>query len=152
MHLLFARHGQSEANVQKLFINDSPGYGLTELGRQQAGELAAALLPESLTDIYASPLQRAQETAGIIHGALDLPREVKTSEALREFSVGNHEGSCEAEAWEEYRDVERRWLEEGDLTARIGGGECFEDIRKRFLPFIEEVLGTHSKDDRVLLV
>ena len=151
MLLYFVRHGESEANVLKVFANTPGKYGLTPLGSSQAGALAEKLVPEGITRVFASPLLRAQETAAIVAGRLGLNFE--TRDALREFGVGDHEGSCDQAAWDEYREVERAWLIEGNLQARIGGGECFEDIADRFLPFIEALSQCFgASDERILLI
>lgn len=43
MRIYFARHGESEANVQEIFWNRPAGYGLTDTGRAQARALRGTL-------------------------------------------------------------------------------------------------------------
>ena len=43
MKLYLARHGESEANVQRIFWDKPHGYGLTDKGREQARTLAESL-------------------------------------------------------------------------------------------------------------
>jgi probable phosphoglycerate mutase len=151
MRLYFARHGESEANVLKIFANTPGKYGLTDKGRQQARALAERLKPELITRAYASPLLRAQQTAQIVCEVLGISFE--NNYALCEFSVGDHEGSCCAEAWEEYHEVEEAWLLEGKTEARIGGGECFDDIRDRFVPFVNDLVAKYGQtEERILCV
>lgn len=91
------RHGQSKANVAGLIVsrieNDQRGgYGLSELGRQQA--LAAArdcALPGD-TVICSSGFCRARQTAEIVRAQLDAA-DVVISEALRERCFGTWEGT-----------------------------------------------------------
>jgi broad specificity phosphatase PhoE len=151
MRLYFARHGESEANVLKIFANTPGRYGLTVKGKEQAANLARNLADQDITRAFASPLLRAHETAQIVCEALGI--DFETIEELREFSVGDHEGASDQKAWDEYREVEEAWLIEGESRARIGGGECFDDIALRFVPFIESLeqrFGDTS--ERILLI
>jgi broad specificity phosphatase PhoE len=64
MHLYFIRHGQSHVNLPD-FSDPNRDQGLTALGHEQAGKLAA-WLPTIVPDveaIYSSSLLRARETA-----------------------------------------------------------------------------------------
>jgi broad specificity phosphatase PhoE len=74
MRLILARHGQSWANVDSTKHSD-PDSPLTPLGEQQADRLGRWLKqhePE-LDVIWASPLQRARNTAAIANQYLNLP-------------------------------------------------------------------------------
>ncbi len=74
--LLFARHSESEANVQKMVTaqNDVP---LTQKGRKESEQLAQKLKKEkSIQRIISSPLSRAKETADIIGSTLGIQVEV----------------------------------------------------------------------------
>ena len=151
MYAYFARHGESEANILKIFANETGAYGLTEKGRGQAEALAELLVPEGITRAYASPLMRAQQTAEIVCAKLGLPFE--TSLSLREFGVGNHEGSCDKSAWDEYGQVEKSWLIDGDTQARIGGGECYDDVEARFMPLLNKVVAEFANsEERILFI
>ncbi len=46
-----------------------------------------------------------------------------------------------------------RWLQGQDWDERIPGGESFHDIRRRFVPFIEELCARHAgtQDNLVLI-
>ena len=90
MRLIFARHGENQANVERIISNRSLPHGLTAKGRAQAETLAALLDENTVVAIYASPILRAQETASILSERLGLP--VRTSDALREFDCGIAEG------------------------------------------------------------
>lgn len=151
MFVYFARHGESEANVLKIFANTPGKYGLTDKGRTQAAQLAENLIGEGITRAYASPLLRAQQTCDIVCSRLGIGA-FGTMDALREFSVGNHEGSCDPAAWQEYAEVESAWLG-GDHSANIGGGECLNDISARFMPAMYSLVEEFGHtDERILLV
>lgn len=87
--MIFVRHGQSEANLAKLFAGhtDIP---LTELGRRQAENTAQFLKDYPIDVIYASDLLRAMQTAeptARMHGLEIIP-----NERLREIYAGDWEG------------------------------------------------------------
>jgi len=138
MRLYFVRHGQSEANVQSVISNRDLPHPLTELGRQQAMQLAQAMAAVPVTRIYSSPLLRARQTAEILSAALGAPIEI--TDALREFDCGIAEGRSDDEAWSLSRRVMDDWLGRGDLSSRIEGGENFKDIQARFVPFVERLV------------
>jgi probable phosphoglycerate mutase len=92
------RHGQSRANVDGIIVSriesDRRGdYGLSELGRTQALEAAQACRLSRDTVIFSSDFSRARQTAEIVRAHLGAP-EVTLTEALRERSFGNWEGSA----------------------------------------------------------
>jgi len=70
--LYFARHGESEANVQRIFWNQPEGYGLTDKGRAQAKALADALAGIQFAALYCSPVLRAVQTAQIVGRRLEV--------------------------------------------------------------------------------
>jgi 2,3-bisphosphoglycerate-dependent phosphoglycerate mutase len=139
MRLHFVRHGESEANVLHEVSNRPGRHGLTDRGRQQAASLAERLSVSTVTRIYASPLLRALQTAEILSQALHVDYEV--TDALREYDCGVLEGKSDAATWQTHADVSNSWLIRGDWQARCEGGESFEEIRQRFVPFIETLTG-----------
>ena len=95
LRLLLTRHGQSQWQV----LGDEAGTDspLTELGQRQADHLGGWLANNIQVDfLYASPLQRAHETAQLVAAHLDLPVHLNqglqeawffTSEELPAFST-----------------------------------------------------------------
>ena len=61
VHVL--RHGEVH-NPDRLLYGRLPGFRLSEVGARQAELVAAHLAEHEVTHVVASPLQRAQETAG----------------------------------------------------------------------------------------
>lgn len=110
MRLYFARHGQSEANVLEVISNRGLVHPLTDLGRQQAAELAQSLASVPIARIYSSPLLRAVQTAEIVSATLHVPLEI--ADALREPDCGIMEGRSDDAAWDEHRRVWHAWLED----------------------------------------
>lgn len=90
----FTRHGESQANADRVFAGwmDSP---LTAKGRREANEEGKRLARDGVTFdlIVSSPLLRAYDTAMIIAKALDYPvADIITLEELKERSAGTYEG------------------------------------------------------------
>lgn len=69
----FARHGESDANLQRVFANRGDGPPLTSCGRQQASTLAGQLAGDGIQHVYASSLLRARQTAEILASRLAVP-------------------------------------------------------------------------------
>jgi probable phosphoglycerate mutase len=147
--LYFARHAESQANVDGVFANDTSYYGLTERGVQQAQHLGAELLTVGITHAFASPLRRAQETAQIVCEILGI--ECETSSELKEFSVGALEGCASPDHWQQLSDLEHQWMTGKDPDARLGGGECLEDVRSRFSEFMDQLIARYSFSDQKIL-
>jgi broad specificity phosphatase PhoE len=83
VHLM--RHGEVH-NPEGILYGRLPGYRLSELGREMADMVARFLAPKDVVRVVASPLERAQETAGPIAAAFDLP--IETDDRLIE--AGNY--------------------------------------------------------------
>lgn len=87
VHLL--RHGEV-FNPDGILYGRLPGFGLSEDGLQMAHDAAEAVRGRRVTEVVASPLQRAQETAAPIGAVFGLP--VSTDERLIE-SENHFEGT-----------------------------------------------------------
>jgi broad specificity phosphatase PhoE len=137
VQIYFVRHGQSEANALRVISNRGWVHPLTELGRQQARELADRLDGRNLLAIYTSPLRRAVETSEILSASLGLAYQV--SDGLREYDCGVLEGRGDEGAWQCFMETWHQW-EAGNQAYRPDGGESFQDIQARFLPFIRGLI------------
>jgi len=92
--VLLVRHGRTAANAAGVLAGWTPGISLDDTGRAQAGALAQrmAVLPISLA--VSSPLQRCQETAGVLlaePGPIPRP-ELLTDDRLGECRYGDWTG------------------------------------------------------------
>lgn len=104
MKLYFARHGQSEANAKGSGIDpavflDGP---LTDLGIQQANELADELKDIEFDIVISSPLQRAYQTAEIVNQYHDLAIEIDGAWREREAGI-----FADINAWAELFDFDK---------------------------------------------
>jgi probable phosphoglycerate mutase len=150
MRLCFVRHGESEANVLKVISNRGLIHPLTDLGREQAAQLARSLADVHFARIYASPLLRARQTAEIVSAALSVP--VEFADALREPDCGIAEGRSDEAAWAERNRISAAWLIAHDYEACLEGGESFNEVRARFTPFLDRVLVEYAHTDDSILV
>lgn len=84
------RHGEVY-NPAGVVYGSLPGFGLSEAGQAQIEQAAEALAEWApFHALYASPLQRAQESATILAGRLGL--EIETEEAIVETGIGEYQG------------------------------------------------------------
>jgi broad specificity phosphatase PhoE len=151
MQLYFVRHGESEANVRQVFSNSQryPAFGLTDVGRAQVEDLAGRLAGVPFAGFYCSPVLRARQSADIISARLGI--EYVIASAIAEYDVGELEGKSDAASWQRYYAVRDAWFRDKDWTARIAGGESFEDIRARFVPFVEALVASPPPGPILLL-
>ncbi len=147
----FVRHAESELNVATqtpTVPDDGVSYPLTRNGAQQALALAETLANTRITTIYTSTRLRAIQTADALafrHGL-----NITLAPEAVEIDLGI---PLDAPDWSErYRNLASRWVIEKDLGARIGEGESFSDVQRRFLPFVRELMNRHVDDTGVVVV
>lgn len=147
--IYFMRHGESQANVERVFANGNDGYPLTALGRSQAETTGKFFESKKIRSVYTSPILRARETASIIGRKIGV--EPIVLDHIREFSVGKLEGeSISGEAESTFLSVAKEWLL-GNKDARIPGGESQREIIERFYKALERILEENNEGE-VLLV
>lgn len=149
MKIFFARHGESQANVLREISNRGLKHPLTQTGRDQALSLANRLQRWSITRIYSSPLLRAIETSVIVASSLDVEYEIQ--DALREYDVGILEGRADTEAWATWQNLFDNWTNQQQQKQKIDCGEGFDEVKNRFFPFIENLVGRFRNTDANLL-
>jgi broad specificity phosphatase PhoE len=139
MRLLLIRHGQIQSNVDGVLDTVVPGPGLTDLGREQAELLPAALEGEEIGSIWVSTALRAQQTAEPLARARGVaPR---THDGLREIFAGDLELAGGHREVRTYVDVVLSWAR-GELGVRMPGGEDGHEFFRRFDEAIDETVAT----------
>ena len=146
--LTLVRHGETSANIDGVWhgSTDTP---LTLRGRAQAERVAryaADNLAGSASAIYASPLQRARNTADAIARSLALS--VEEDAGLREYDLGSWEGR----SYRELFNDERLWdkmREDPDFAPH--GGESPSQVARRFVAALRAIAERHS-GERVVVV
>lgn len=137
---ILVRHGESEANFQRICAGQSD-FPLTDLGRRQADAAGETLKNTKIDFVYASDLSRAYETAQRItkHHNLDITKDAR----IREIHRGIFEGRYLADLEKEYPET-YAVLAKNKPFAVIEGGESTEDVQERLMDFFEEIAPNHS--------
>ena len=132
------RHGQSQANIERIFANGDEGFPLTKEGIRQAEMAARYLRLKNICRIYSSPILRAMETSSIVSSELEI--EVKPMDEIREFHVGELEGKLiEGEAAGAFLKLVRDWIG-GKKDERIPEGESHRQVIGRFWKAINTII------------
>ena len=148
MRLLLARHGQSLWNEVRKFQGGTD-VELSTLGRRQAEALGRAVRGRRLAAVYASPLQRALETATIALQGTRLP--IVAVDELRELSLGEWEGRTVDEVSARDGDPYRQWVR-APHDCPPPGGEALPAVCDRVLRAIDRIAAAHPNGDDVLVV
>ena len=122
---LLLRHGDNDLLGSKL-AGRLPGVHLNEKGRAQAQALADGLAEMKITAVYASPLERAQETAeplARLHGLA-----VQILPELLEIDFGEWEGKSFSQL---KRNPLWKVVHGAPATFRFPGGESFVEAQER---------------------
>ena len=126
------RHGEVY-NPKKILYGRLPGYHLSEKGRTQAQAVADVLADHDIAMVVASPLERAQETAGPIAACHDLP--VETDPDLIE-SLNFFEGRRVSPGDGAWRDPRGWWALRNPI--KPSWGEPYTDIAVRMTTAIDK--------------
>lgn len=140
--IVFVRHGQSEYNVAHKFYGwHDPD--LTDLGRQQAAEVAAKIQDFIEPEIViCSDLKRAVNTANPI--AEKFGMEPVQFKSLREINHGEWEGLTLEEIENEHTEEAGIWAENPKLY-RFPNGENYVDAYARARKTLDSQLRKHDK-------
>jgi len=124
--VLFVRHGQTPT-TGKVLPGRAPGLHLADKGRAQAEAVAARIASLKQVDaVYASPLERARETAAPIAAARGL--KVVVEKGLLECDFGDWTG---AELKALAKKPEWRTVQRYPSGFRFPGGESFVEMSAR---------------------
>lgn len=117
MKIFLLRHGETDWNKENR-LQGNHDILLNEAGKQQARNAGdfLAQLPDTIEVILASPLTRAQVTAGIVADKLGYPRtQIVTQPLFTERSFGAGEGRTYSELKAEYPDGNYPGMETLDM-------------------------------------
>jgi broad specificity phosphatase PhoE len=113
------RHGEVH-NPTSVFYGRLPNFGLSERGRQQAQGAARYLEDRPLAVIFASPQQRAQETAGFLaehHPGLEILTDERLDEIYTPYD-GEALNKMAAIGWNLYKDTAPEFEQPDDVVQR----------------------------------
>ena len=144
--LHFIRHGETDWNRNGLIqgFSDVP---LSDVGLEQARDLATELAGRRIGALFAADLRRTVETATPIADVLGL--ELRTTRALRERDFGVNEGRVADEVAVE-RGTPRGtgWMR---VDERHPGGESIRELYRRVADFLDTLLADPPADEIALV-
>jgi phosphoserine phosphatase len=111
MRVIIVRHGQSSYNSQGRIQGRSDLSVLTDRGCEDAKLTGAALQGLKFDRVYASPLQRAQQTASIVLAQSQQQDRLQTDDRLLEIDLPLWEAMLNQEVREKYVAEYRTWKE-----------------------------------------
>jgi len=136
--ILLVRHGQTPT-TGKILPGRAAGLHLAEAGVQQAHMVAERISELPRVDaIYASPLERARETAAPIARALGL--RTKIDKGLLECEFGDWTG---AELSKLMKLPEWSTVQRAPSTFRFPNGESFTEMQTRMVSAIDRLVAQH---------
>lgn len=145
--ILLVRHGQTIWNVgassEGERFRGRIDLPLNERGREQAAALARRLISEPITAIYASPLQRAIETAEPLARQRGLA--VHPLQSLIDINYGDWQEHLHSEIARSSPILYRQWLDEPHLV-RPPQGETLDEVRERSMKALEGLLEKHGEE------
>ena len=138
--IILVRHGQTLANVKKVFYgrdNQDPNTLLTETGKKQAKRLANDLKNEQIDLIICSPLIRTIETAKIINTKHNA--KIKIDKRIADIKIDINYAGKDAQL---YLDV----LQKDFWHGRLGKSETSKELFKRIKNFIDDLKKYRNKN------
>lgn len=140
MDIILVRHGESEANVNKIYGGDS--IVLSKRGIEQSKRSRETIEKLDFKDVYVSPMVRAKETMKYLNlnGVIE--------ENLREVDLGILEGMTYEQLLKDYPKQAKLWTE-NPLTHALPGGENVVDIYTRVGKTLDRII---EKGDNALLI
>ena len=135
--IYLVRHGETEFNRLGIFRGRYE-VELNERGRKQAAEIAGALAAEGIQALYAGPLKRTRETAGIIARRLGL--ECAVDEGFNNILLGEWQGVPKDTIKRDYPEAWQQWQTAPEHLL-VPGGETVEDLKRRAYARITEIVG-----------
>ena len=137
--VLLVRHGQTPT-TGKVLPGRAPGLHLADAGREQAERAAARIAELPRVDaLYASPLERARETAAPIAAARKL--RVQVERGLLECDFGDWTGRelAALSKLPEWQTVQR-----APSTFTFPGGESFTAMQTRMVAAVDRIRAKYA--------
>jgi probable phosphoglycerate mutase len=136
--VLLVRHGQTPT-TGKVLPGRAAGLHLADAGREQAQRAAARIAELPKVDaIYASPLERARETAAPIAAARSM--KVRIDKGLLECDFGDWTG---AELAALMKKPEWQTVQRAPSTFTFPNGESFTAMQTRIVSAVDRIRAAH---------
>lgn len=146
--LYIMRHGTTPWNVLKK-LQGRTNISLSEEGREMARRAASEYKDVHFDICYASPLDRALETARLVLEGRDVP--IYTDDRLLEMSFGEYEG---LEPYDQALDCPIQvFFETPELyTESVGGAESLDQLFERTGSFLKEKAMPQLSEGKDILI
>ena len=146
--IIFLRHGQARNNTERILAGRTEGVPLTETGIGQAQHTAELIKHMNVSAIYSSPIERAKHTAEIVgeHNSLD----VTIDDRLIELDMGKFTGMAYDEIFNSHGNVFMKFYN-GELEIAHNGVETFQEVKKRVLGIVDDVIKNHPAENVILV-
>jgi len=143
--LYLTRHGEV---VNHGVYNGQTDVDITEQGVRQMERLRGLLQGKPLGAVYSSDLLRTRKGAEIIGAPHGL--EAKSFAEFREVNFGRWQGLTYQQVMEQYPTDIPQWMKQLEVF-RIPEGESLDDVRRRAVPKLQELVEAH-RGEEILLV
>ncbi len=144
--LLLVRHATNDWVKTGKLAGRTPGVHLNQQGQQEAEALAQRLAKWPIAAVYASPLERAQETAAAIAAIHQLS--VRESRGIGEVDFGEWAGR---ELKQLAKEPAWRLVQGRPSAMRFPEGESFREVLGRAVDEIENLAASHRGQTIVLV-
>ena len=154
---IIVRHGQSSYNAQQKIQGRCDESVLTDQGRADAQIVGATLSHYRFDAFYCSPLQRAKQTAEVMHGCLQSPPPLQAADTLMEIDLPLWEKLEKQAVKAQFAEDYRTWKEQPHqfkmMLTRLEQQEHFPVLAlyQQAQQFWQEVLPQHW-DQTILIV
>lgn len=138
--IFLIRHGATMLTAEDRFAG-ATDVALSDEGRAQVERLSTRLASVPVAAVYASPLGRTMDTAGILAGPHGL--EVRSRDGLREISHGHWEKMTRQEVEQQFPEEAAAWDEDPYSFAPVGGESGLE-VTARALPALLDIVRHHD--------
>ncbi len=145
--LLLIRHGENDYVKTGKLAGQISGVHLNQRGRDQARALSDALRGTPISAVYASPLERAMETAQPISESHKL--KIIEEPDLMDTNVGKWQGR----SWKILR-LTKAWqvVQNAPSRFRFPDGESFPEAQTRIVNVLERILQKHRKRQEAVAI
>ncbi len=143
MKVIIIRHGQTDANFQKILQGSGVDWDLNATGVSQAQNAAIELKNYNIGEIFSSKMKRAKQTAQTIATSLGVKNTPINN--LQEVCFGDAEGMPSDEVKEKYKDIYDIINDDNNpqsMTTSIPNGETRLQSLSRSLEALEVVKKT----------
>ncbi|MDO5717899.1 MAG: histidine phosphatase family protein [Tissierellia bacterium] len=142
MDIILIRHGETDANREKVFSLDSTP--LTDSGLEQMRNASKLLAEYHYKKVLISEYLRTK----LSFEAMNIDKEYIVDERLNEFNYGVLKGNSVEESLVKYEDIFNNWYK-NNMEYRIPGGESIADLYLRVCDIYEELV---EKDEDILII